>query len=236
MNKKFKQALSDTFYAPPPIHKATFLKQHRRRELGRWELIVLQIRYIQWWVWVLSLLLSGFILVFASWSMESAPWCIAALTPFMALLAITENGRAQLYKMEELELACRMPRQSIIMARMVVLGLFHLILLGLLIVPLTALGAVGMSQAGLYLLTPYLLTAALGMELTRRVRGREGLLACGISAAVISIAGPHATNIRPTLYQVDDLAWWGVALIVAIIAAITELTLNVKWMGELKWT
>ena len=42
MNRKLKQALSDAFYAPPPARKAAFLKQHRRRELGRWELIAPQ--------------------------------------------------------------------------------------------------------------------------------------------------------------------------------------------------
>jgi len=106
MNRKLKQALSDAFYAPPPARKAAFLKQHRRRELGRWELIALQVRYIRWWVWPLSLVLSSFILMTGTLSAESTPWYIAALTPFLALLVITENGRAQLYQMDELELAC----------------------------------------------------------------------------------------------------------------------------------
>lgn len=132
MNRQFKQALADAFYASSPTCKAAFLKQHRRRELGRWELIALQIRCIRWWVWPLSLAVSGFILMTVTLSAESTSWYIAVLIPFLALLVITENGRAQLYQMEELELACRVSRQSIILARMVVLGLFHLILFGLL--------------------------------------------------------------------------------------------------------
>lgn len=235
MNRKMKQALSDVFYAPPPVRKAAFLKQHRRRELGRWELITLQVRYIRWWVWALSLVLSSFILATVSWSVESTPWCIAALTPFLALLVITENGRAQLYQMEELELACRMSRQSIILARMVVLGLFHLILFGLLMPLLVVGGTIGAVQAGVYLLTPYLLTAALGMELTRRIRGREGLLACGGTATAISIFGPLVENVTPTLYQPESLIWWGAALMAAMIAAVTEFVLNVKNMEELQW-
>lgn len=61
-----------------------------------------------------------------------------------------------------------------------------------------------MDQVGVYLLTPYLLTAALGMELTRRIHGRDGMLACGAAAAAISVSGPLAVNIRPALYQ---LGW-----------------------------
>lgn len=235
MNRKLKQALSDAFYAPPPVRKAVFLKKYRRRELGRWELIVLQIRYIRWWVWLLSLVLSGFILATVTWSMRPTPWYIAALTPFLALLVITENGRTQLYQMDELELACRMSRQSVILARMVVMGLFHLVLFGLLMPLLAVWGTVGAAQAGVYLLTPYLLTASLGMELTRRIRGREGLLACGATAAAISVLGPLAANVRPTLYQPEDLTLWGAALSAAMLAAVAEFVLNAKNLEELQW-
>ena len=235
MNRQFKQALADAFHAPPPTRKVAFLKQHRRQELGRWELIALQIRYIRWWVWLLSLAVSGFILMTATLSVESTPWYIAALPPFLALLVITENGRTQLYQMEELKLACRMSRQSIILARMVALGLFHLMLFGLLTPLLAVWSTVGVAQAGVYLLTPYLLTAALGMELTRRIHGREGMLACGIAAVAISVSGPLAVNIRPALYQPENLIWWEATLAAAIIVAVAEFALNVKKMGELQW-
>ena len=235
MNKKVKQALADAFEVPPPVRKASFLKRHRRRELGRRELVVLQIRYIPWWVWALSLLLSGCILASATWSMRPDPWNITALTPFLALLVITENGRAQRYQMEELELACRMPRRSVILARMVALGSFHLALFVLLTPLLAVRSTVGAAQAGIYLLTPYLLTAALGMEVTRRIRGREGLLACGAAAAAISVLGQLAADIRPALYQPGDLAWWGAALAAAMTAAGAEFALNIKNMGELQW-
>ena len=211
------------------------MKQHRRRELGRRELIPLQIRYIRWWVWPLSLALYGFIMITVTLWAEPAPLYIAAQNPFLSLLVITENGRAQLYRMEELELACRMSRQSVILARMTALGLFHLMLFGLLTPLLAVWSAVGAAQAGVYLLTPYLLTAALGMELTRRIRGREGLLACGAMAAVISVSGPLAVNIRPALYQPENLIWWGAALAAAMAASAAEFALNAKSMEELQW-
>lgn len=71
--------------------------------------------------------------------------------------------------------------------------------------------------------------------MTRRIRGREGLLACGAVAAAISVSGPLAVNIRPALYQPENLIWWGAALAAAMIAAGVEFTLNVKNMGELQW-
>ena len=234
-NKMLIQALEDVFDAPYPVGKTAFLKQHRRCELSYRRLIVLQVRYIRWWVWLLSLMLSGFILITVSRSGKSALWCISALTPFFALMAITENGRAQLYQMEELELACRMSRQSAILARMVAIGLFHLFLFTLLAPLLAAYRTVEAVQAGVYLLTPYFLTAALGLELSRRFRGRDGLLACSAVATAVSILGPLAETVRPALYQAENLVLWGTVLAAVIMAAAAEFTLHIKRIGELQW-
>ena len=234
-NKRIRQALEDVFTAPYPMGKAAFLKQHRRCELGYPRLVVLQVRYIRWWVWLLSLMLSGFILIMVGRSGKSALWCISALTPFFALMVITENGWAQLYQMEELELACRMSRQSAILARMVAIGLFHLSLFTLLAPLLAAYRTVEVVQAGVYLLTPYFLTAALGLELSRHFRGRDGLLACSAAAVTVSVLGPLAETVRPAMYQTENLVLWGAALAAVFIAAATELTLQIKGLGELQW-
>ena len=230
-NKRIRQALEDVFAAPCPMGKTAFLKQHRRCELSYRRLIVLQVRYVRWWVWLLSLVLSGFILITVSRSGKSALWCISALTPFFALMAITENGRAQLYQMEELELACRMSRQSAMLARMVAIGLFHLFLFTLLM----AYRAVEVVQAGIYLLTPYFLTVALGLELSRRFRGRDGLVACSAVAVTVSALGPLAETVRPALYQAENLVLWGTVLVAVIMAAAAEFTLQIKRLGELQW-
>lgn len=141
-----------------------------------------------------------------------------------------------MHRMEELELSCRISRQGIMLARMVTLGLFHLLLLGILTPALAVWGAVGLVRAGVYLLTPYLLTAALDMELSRRIRGRDGLLACGAAASLVSVLGAAAANIRPALYQPEYLSLWVAVLLAAMIAAAIEFTMSIKEMGELRWT
>lgn len=234
MDNKLKQALAEAYRAPDPLEKAAFLKRHRRRELGRWELVAIQIRYIRWWVWAVSLALFGGILWMASPARGMGGWYAAALTPFLALLVVMENGRARACQMEELELACRMARHSVVLARMVVLGLFHLALLAGLTPPLAAWGAAGMARTGVYLLTPYLLTAALGMELTRRVRGRECLPACGGAAVLVSVLGVFLINFRPELYRPERLSLWALALALAALAAGAEIILSWK-ERELQW-
>lgn len=237
MDRKLKQALVEAYRVPTSARKAAFLKQHRRRELGRWELAAVQAGYIRWWTWALSLGLFGAILWAAAQPhLSMGLSCAAALTPFLALLAVSESGRARFYQMEELELACRVPQASVLLARMLALGLFHLALLGALTPALAVWGGLGtVRAAGAYLLTPYLCTAALGMELTRRFRGREGLLACGGGAALVSAMGTLSVYRLPALYQPEGLPLWGLALAASAFAAGAEIIMNVKGRGP-QWS
>lgn len=234
MDQRLKRALEKAYRAPSPVGREAFLRRHRRRELGRWELAAVQAGYIRWWVWGLSLGLFGAILWAAAPPYTEGWRWAAALTPFLALLAVTETGRSRFYRMEELELACRVPRASVLLARMLAVGLFHLVLLGALAPALAVWGAVGIVRAGLYLLTPYLCTAALGMELTRRLPGREGLPACGGGAALLSGLGTLAGYWRPELYLPEYLSLWGLALAASALAAWAEIMLSLK-ERELQW-
>lgn len=66
MDKKLKRALYDAYYAPKPLKKEAFLKQQYRK-LGCWNPIALQIRYIQWWVWLLPFAVLGLIFLATTW-------------------------------------------------------------------------------------------------------------------------------------------------------------------------
>lgn len=235
MDKRLKNELRAAFRAPAPGRKAAFLKRHRRRELGRWELAAIQAGYIRWWIWGTSLALFGIILWVVSRVGSMGAWYAAALTPFLALLAVMENGRSRFYQMEELELACRMGRHSVVLARMVALGLFHLALLAGLTPPLAAWGGLAAARTGVYLLTPYLLTAALGMELTRRVRSREGLVACGGGAALVSALGMLLTIRRAVLGLPEGFPLWVAALVLSAAAFSMEIVRSLREMEELQW-
>ena len=235
MDKKIKKAMSYVYRAPEPVRKKAFLKKYRRRELGRRDFLLTQAGYIRWWVWTASVLLFGGVLWLASRRDRQTVWVAAALTPFLALLIVVENGKSRFYGMEELELSCRMSLRTVALARMLILGLFHLLLFGLLIPVTAAWGAVGLFRAALYLLTPYLLTAALGMDLTRRCRGQEGLLACGGAAALVSALGLLAGTGSQKLYLPEFLPWWGGALAIGLAAAALELHVQLKKTEGSRW-
>lgn len=235
MDKKLKKALEDVYRAPEPVRKKDFLKKYRRRELGRWGFLLTQAEYIRWWIWAVSVLLFGGVLLLASGQDSETVWVSAALTPFLALLIIVENGKSRFYGMEELELSCRIPLQAVVLARMIILGLFHLLLLGILIPVMAAWGAVSLFQAGLYLLTPYLLTATIGLEISRRVRGNEGLLACATVAGLVCSLEEVTKFSRPELYQTEAIPLWGAVLVLTIAASVLEFFKMMKEAEELQW-
>lgn len=236
MDKKLKMALDQVFAAPPPERKAAFLRTHRRRELSPAALLFTQAGYVRWWTWAGSCALFAAILILASSSETRVLWSGSALTPLLALLAVAESGRAKRYGMEELELSCRMPRPAALLARMAAVGLLHLVLLGITAPILSRWGEIGVLRTGVYLLTPYLLTSAIGMELSRRVQGMEGLLACTAAAALVCVLGMWTLTIRPELYHAEHIRFWGIALALALTASVLEFVQTVKETEELQWT
>ena len=235
MKQKAKQALKNVFHAPVPTRKAAFLKNYRRRELDRWDFLLTQAGYIRWWIWTVSVLLFGGVLWLASGQDSETVWMAAALTPFLALLIVVENGKSRFFGMEELELSCRMPLRAVVLARMISLGLFHLLLLGVLVPVMAAWGAVGLFQAGLYLLTPYLLTAAIELEISRRVQGNQGLLACAAIAGLVCALEGVTEFSRPELYQTEAVPLWIVMLVLAVAASALEFFKLIKETEELQW-
>ncbi len=236
MNRKLKCELQTVYNAPPTVRKTAFLKKHHRRELSRKDFILCQIGYIRWWVWGVSVLLFGIILWFSAQQQTQDMWLSASLMPLLALLAVVENGKSRQHRMDELELACRISLRSVALARISILGVFHLLLLGVMIPALAAWGAIGFIQTGVYLLTPYLLTSAIGMELSRHFRGNDGLLACSAVSGAVCTLGLSERRFGLGLYRAEFIHVWGATLLLAFLVCVFELAKMMKEVEELQWS
>ena len=236
MDKKLKNALSAAFAAPPPKGKDAFLRAHRRRELGTVEWLLTQVGYIRWYIWMGSLGIFALILCLAAGQRSEEVWTAASLTPFLALLAVSEGSRARRHGMDELELACRMPVGAAILARMTALGLFDLALLGVAAPILGNWAGRRTLEAGVYLLTPYLLTAALDMELCRRFRGSMSLVYCAVATGAVYALGMLSQSGWAGAYRAEALPlWWG-ALVLTLAASVLETFKTVKRTEVLQWS
>lgn len=197
--------------APAPRRRDAFLAGRPLPSMGHGAFVLTQAAYIRKRVWVLSVAVFAAVVgITAGWQ-QDVLWTAASAMPFFALTAIQEQVRSFAYNMTELELATRFSVKSIMLARMGLLGGFHLALLCLLLPLLALYGQMGIWHTGVYLLVPYLMTTFLSMVCSRKVRGRETVYLClGIAVSVGS-----AQMMGQGILQWYDrrfFGWWILAL------------------------
>ena len=230
MNKReLKKALAAAYAAPEPVRKRAFLRAMPPAPVSHLRLLAGQAAYVRPATWAASLAVLALALLAGRVVPADALWVAAALTPFAALAAVTEGARSRLYAMEELELASRFGLRGVVLARMGAVGLVHLALRGILS---AALGDGGALRAGVYLLTPYLLTDLLGLAAVRRMRGREALYVCG-GAAVLSAGLVLALHGVKGVYAPAGFRWWVLALGIAAALTAWEYTKTIHKTEEL---
>ncbi len=206
-----EQELQILFQAPAPRRREAFLADRPRLSMSHGAFVLSQAAYIRKWVWVLSVAVFGLLVGSAARWQREALWIAAGMMPFLALLAAQEHMRSAMYNMTELELSTRFSMKSIVLARMGLLGGFHLALLFFLLPVLVLCGQEGMLRTGVYLLVPYLLTTFLSMACARKVRGRESLYLCLGNAVMVSSLQVVGGNMADW-YKGQLFSWWLLAL------------------------
>ena len=210
----WKAELQQGFTPPPPAKKREFLRQFPSMPISLGDVLLSQLGYIQTWVWVLS----GVIYAAAALMLlAQSPYLLHMLStcaPLLALTVVSESSRSVRFGMAELELSTRFSLKTVVLARLIPLGCIHP--LGLL---LLSFGFVRPLAAILYSAAPFLLTAFLGLSITRKYRSHEAQYACGGFAFAISLLTLFSHRLFAVLYEAQYLIWW--VLAVVILAAAT---------------
>lgn len=231
INKKEKELLQQMFAAPEPKRKRAFLRTMPRREAGLSMLLLSQAAYIRKWVWVVSFLLFGAVVVTAEYLRLECIWGLSAVMPFGALLLMLEFARSSAYGMTELEMASRFSLRTVLLARMSMLGAAQL--LGLL--PAATVLGVQLLKNGVYVLVPYLLTAVLGLMAVRRLPGREGMFVCGSISVGVCALCPVSRLYLPGVYGAEHFGWWIAATVVLAAVLRMEYKRTMKHLEEFAW-
>lgn len=241
MNQEMKKGLQEVFEAPAPQRKEDFLRQIKRNrilcdEIGYGKFMWMQAAYIRKWVWLLSFGVFLVALVGGCLLEREVLWLLSALMPFLALSMIAENVRSEKYGMTELEMATRFSLRSVVLARMGVVGICHLVLLGVLMLLGYQNGATSVLQTGVYLLVPYLLTDVGSLWLVRKLRNREALYASLGFAGLVSVMPIASQYTKEFLYRAQNFGWWVFALIVLCIVMVAEWRKRIGNMEEMEWS
>ena len=228
ISNKEKELLEQAVSVPAPKKKRAFLRTLPKQEVGLGTLLLSQAAYIRIWVWAVSFLLFGLVALAAQMVDLNVIWILSAVMPFAALLLIMEFAKSSAYGMSELEMSSRFSLRTILLARMVMLGAVQL--LGLLLtIPMAGMTLV---NNGVYLLVPYLLTALLGLIAVRRMRGKEGLFACGSISAFICIFCPLSKQFVPVLYKPENRVLWVLAIILLLVGLVKEYRTTINHWEE----
>ena len=203
----------------------------RDGRISMFRMMAVQLTYLPKWVWGISAAI--FFLAFwgSRYLPEEARWNICACVPFLGMASVEGSFRSLLWKMEELEMASRFSLQSILAARMAVLGFGNLLFL------LFLAGCTGMLKGGqvLFFLVPYLLSSLGCLHAARRWKGKEGIYAgMGVAACVSLLALVLYGNFA-WLLGARYLGWWLFMAGVLGILFLRESVQMIKKTEELLW-
>lgn len=218
----WQDALKKAFEAPAPLRREEFLQKTAPLNARPGNFFLIQLLYIRKRIWIVSAFLFTAAL-YASLALSADTlWGISAFTPLLALLMVAETGRSERFEMTELEMATRFSLKSVLLARLGILGLSNLLLLGLLFPVSLFRSRIPPVQAGLYIVTPFLLTTFLCLHIVRRHREREGIYLCtGVSACIgLLVYGSRLS--LPRLYEKSFLAGWLAVSALSLICIIRQ--------------
>ncbi len=188
MKKRIKKQLKIIYRAPESTNREAFLASLEQPRTTFVRFLILQSKYMRKW----NFLLAAAIFLFAVWMFKDVNrqnlWSISAAVPFLAMSAATEGGRSLRFGMDELEMAARFSLKTIVTAKIGILGISNLLLLGAAL-PLAYIKRENVFfYTGLYILIPYLLSAFLNLLVLRRGRREDSFYLCmGITVMLSGI-------------------------------------------------
>lgn len=235
MNKKLKAAVKEAFEAPPPLRKKGFLQKTEKPHITMVSFILSQVTYIRKWVWGADICILTIALLNAAFQEQKLLFHLSALTPFLALTVLTENGRSQAHKMDEFEMSTRFSLKSVVLARLSILGTANFALLCFLLFVNQINKTLPVSKAAVYMLCPYLLTTFLGLWVSRLVRGKEFDFLCMGISAVLCCGNLMLPQLLPILYESSFFLWWVGLLFFFCIGVMREGHQMIIQTEELSW-
>lgn len=236
MKRKWKRQLSSAFYVPKPQEKEKFLSQFEEPQISFWEFLRAQFCYMRKWNFIYGAILFAVSIWSVQYMEKQFLWGMSALVPYLAMLVAAETGRSVRYEMEELELAARFSLKSVVAARIGILGLSDLVLLGI-VFPFVCNGEDNIwFCTGIYLLIPYLLSAFLNLYILRRCKREEVIYIC--LGTTIMVSGIYMIfQIMQLPVSVFNLqkTWGGIFLIFMCLVGY-ELWKIIKDWEEYVWS
>ncbi len=162
---------------------------------------------------------------------EDFPRMIPVFIPFFILAALPVLYRAELSRMNEIELATRNSYPQLLLARLIIIGASDIVCFTILLVieSVTLSNSPGIVNLILYVFVPYMLCVTVMLRLMRS--GKRNFYASVRLSMLVSFLWGIIALFKPGLYQASAVSIWMISFITfAIFFAleIEHLIMNVK--------
>lgn len=231
MDRRLKEELGKYYEAPLPKKKQAFVRKLGVQKINLAYLTMLQARYISKWTWFFSVLFCVLTYVMSCTVDDKYISVVFAILPFWVMVSVTESMRSYRYGMEELELSARFSLKSIVMARLLVLGVGNLAVL----VVLSGMLSNFTKFHVLHVMTPYFLTAGGGLFIVRNIRGKENTLYCFVLAAVVSILELIMQWQYEKFFLQRYTDMWAVVCVASVLFTLRESYRTIRMTEDLAW-
>lgn len=226
MKNDMKQLLNDAFYAPEPKEKQNFLKNIRPREVSMLEMLLQQFSYIRVTVWLYALLLIAIAVLGSVYRVEQTILVITMMMPFAAVASVLETRRSRKYGMSELEMATRFSLRSVVIARLLIVGLAAITVLCVVSPMIATTFGEDVNVTAIHIVIPYFITMIIGLWLERSPFGRATEYGSIVVAFVISFLALIFYFNHPVFMSsyTEIIEKWGVfvSLLLMVITAMEQ--------------
>ena len=233
--KNIKAALSEVFEAPAPERKREFLRSVRKPRISNVSFMLSQIPYIRKLTWILSVVIFAVLIFMSRYVSEDLLWALTACMPFVAMIAVSENMRSNIYNMAELEMTTRFSLKSVVFARMGIIGAVHFTLLVVLMFFAGHNASVSYAQVGVFLLVPYMMTAVISLGVARRLRGAEVNYVCMGIAVIVCVLNITVQSVVPVVCGEEYFVYWVLLLVLLVAIMAVECFKNIYKTEEALW-
>ncbi len=231
MNQKMRKQLKEIYEAPKPAGKRAFFRKAELPPLNIGSMLWMQCFYITKWEWIASAILFGVAVVMGNIYREWVFCTILAMLPFLAVVGVSESVRSITWGMSELEMSARFSLKSVVLARMVIVGIANIVLEMI----LALLAGGNLLETVLYLLVPYLFTAYGSLILVRTISGKDGIYACAGLGIFVSAMMEFSILQYSWIYQTRYTGIWFAVVCFIMYLIIMEGKQNIRKMEELVW-
>lgn len=232
-DRELKKCLKNVYEVPETKRKREFIRCHEKRTRQLADVLMLELKYLGLRSIVSGIGLAFLIYLIATTRDKQFMWLMSGMLPIGALLPMSLINKSERYGMSEFEMVSRFSMQMLRTVRLMILGIFSLVVLLLSSGMFGAVLSIRFGDSLLYVAIPYLVNVGGSFYITRKLHSKENIYGC-IAMTFISCLLPYLYEHTKLLQSISNAGYW-VILAVSIFISMKEAYIYIKESENESW-